>query len=340
MRYLHPAALWVLVVCGLAACQPDAPNAPASDKTTPAPTDKDVTPPTEADKQAPPGPANPLERLEQTKTVEQIIAEDRARDEKDEKQREASPESILTKLEFILPEKDGDPFIINNNIYLYDGRIPNLMWVNNPTSYKLYERPDEKSKVVGLLKLGTEENIAWKNMSLRIYKPRPFVAKNDLELTHPQQRAFDIKHRFGYGELKEKIAIKAKDVYEVYYAFGNGLCFAKVQGQFYFAACPEPTQFTCEFVPRDYSSAPMQPLDQLMWFEVEHPSAKGWLPYERTEISMGLKHLDWETGQVEKKSDSPPPEIDYTKLPQNMQPPADAKLPKPKPIQITKPATP
>lgn len=338
MRYISPAALWVLVACGLAACQPDAPAPPTPAQPPEAPTDKVAK--EQADQQADPkaAPANPQEALEATKTLEELIAEDRQKDEKEQKLRESAPENIFTKLEFIVPEKDGDPFIINNNIYVYDGRIPNLMWVNNPNSYKLYEQPDEKSKVVGKIKLGTEENIAWKNMSLRIYKPRPFVAKNDLELSHPQQRAFDPKHRFGYGELKDKIAVKAKDVYEVYYAFGNGLCFAKVQGQFYFAACPEPSQFSCEFVPRDYASAPMQPLEQLLWFEVEHPSGTGWLPYERTEISMGLKHLDFETGQVEKPNDGPPPEIDYSKLPQNMQPPPDVKVPPaPKPIQITRP---
>lgn len=336
MRHLLPIALdhlgaRLLVATALSlavGCQPDSPK--PNEQPKPAqeqPKEQAAKAPDTAQPDAQAPQLRPEEQVEPQKSLEQLIKEDGERLAKAAQEREDSPKNKFTQVRYTLPSAAGEPLIIQDNIFLFDDRLPVLMWVNNPTSYKVYEQPSEKSKVVGQLKLGTEEKIPWTEMQLIISKPRPFVAKSKLSLSANGQRKLDINHRFGYGEPIEKIEMEPKEVYELFFAPGFGACLARIRGEFYMAACPEPTDFSCDFVPRDYASAPYEALERGLWFKVEHPTASGWLLHDRTEISIGLKHLDWITGDVEQPKESNPPEIDYTKLPQHLQPPPDATVP-------------
>lgn len=209
------------------------------------------------------------------------------------------PKTHLTKF-VITPPKGDEPMVIQGNKFLSIGRAPKLIWTETVSSIKLVSEPKAGSKVVSKKKLASYEEIPWKQNKLIINKPRPFIAKRDLTLTPPNLQKF---HKLApnawlnHGEELKEFKIKKGQQMDVYMKTINSRCLVGLEGVFSFIVCPDPTDFSCEHVPINHSSAPYLPLEEQRWYQIEGDDGKlGWLRADNSPILDTPKKMDRATG--------------------------------------------
>ena len=293
---IRPQSIGLCLIAALvvAGCS----NKADSPKTPPKTTPKD----TKTAKKTPPKDTKPKLKLPPKETPKPKVFDPKT-----------VPQTKYTMQRVVLPTKD-QPMTIIGNAYLSEGRAVKLQWMEDPKSFSLRESYNAKAKVTGKIKLKREERLAYENARMIIPKPRPFVAKKDLELKPhgPTFHKLDESKHMGLGEQIDALKIKKGETLNLYHFFPSGSCLiGVVDGEkkttYYRAACPDPGDFSCEHVPRDYASAPLKPLERQWWFEVKKDKTKGWLQVDKTMIIPHLKRLDMKTGMFQVSKPPPAP---------------------------------
>lgn len=293
-KSLQSIGLLLIASLVLAGCsnKADSPKAPPKDTKTKPKTAKKTPPKKATPKLKLPPKETPKPKVFDPKTV---------------------PQTKYTTQRIVLPTKD-QPMTIIGNAYLTEGRAVKLQWMEDPKSFSLRESYNDKAKVTGKIKLKREERLAYENSRMIIPKPRPFVAKKDLELKPhgPTFHKIDEGKHMGLGEIVDSLKIKKGETLELYHFFPAGSCLIGVvdgekKTSYYRAACPDPGDFSCKHVPRDYASAPLKPLESQWWFEVKKDKTKGWLQIDKTMMIPHLKRIDMKTGMFQVSKPPPAP---------------------------------
>lgn len=268
MRILLPLLLTLLCACS------DRPK-PA----TPAP--------------APPTPETPEVAKEPSTTT--------SKDEEQEVDEDTPwPKTHLTTFVINPPKGKDDPMIIQGNKYLEIGRAPKLVWTADESTVTLLEEPKDGAKAASTKKVMMDLDIPWKQNKIILLAPRPFIAKEDMTLTPPNQQTFhklDPTAQLNHGEEFRELKLKKGQVVDVYMQTISSRCVVRVDDVFSMISCPAPESFTSEHVPVNHSSAPYLPLKEERWYQLEGDDGElGWLRVDSTPMLDTPKRIDRATG--------------------------------------------